>query len=120
MPTCLVIDDVMVTCFAARTFLEDLGFDVIEASDGDAALVELERNNVDVLLLDWHLKKKSGLELLGVIRNKYGNRIKVVVFSGVEGADKVSEAISAGADGFISKPTTKEKIETEFIKIGMI
>lgn len=120
MPNCLIVDDVTVTRFAAQSFLEELGVDSTEAEDGDAALAALEAGGVDVVLLDWHLKKKSGLELLGAIREKYGKSLKVIVFSGVEGGDKANEAKAAGADGFISKPTTKEKLEAEFKNVGVL
>ena len=119
MPTCLVVDDVTVTRFAARSFIEEMGMDVVEAADGEEALAALV-NGVDIILLDWHLKKKSGIELLQVIRQKYGDGLKVVMFSGVEGEAKTSEAKAAGANGFIVKPTTKEKIESEFRKIGVL
>ncbi len=120
MLTCLIVDDVAVTRFTARSFLEELGFEVKEASDGDEALALLGNGGIDVVLLDWHLKKKSGIELLGVIREKYGNRLKIVVFSGVEDGAKAAEARKAGADGFIVKPTAKDKIEDEFKSIGVL
>jgi len=120
MATCLVIDDVTVTRFAVRSFLEDLGVAVRESEDGDDALNTIEQGGVDVILLDWHLKKKSGIELLQVIRAKYGDGLKVVVFSGVEGEDKVDEALSAGANGFITKPTTKDKVEKELKSVGIL
>ncbi len=118
---CLIVDDVTVTRFIARTFLENLGVGVIEAEDGDGALNTLESNqNVDVILLDWHLKKKSGVELLQVIREKHGNDIKVVLFSGVEDGDKLQEAKEAGANAYISKPTTQEKIKDCFQDLGLL
>ncbi len=120
MATCLVVDDVTVSLFTARTFLEEMGIDVKQASDGEAALSVLEEEKIDVMLLDWHLKKKSGLELLEVIRNKYGNSMKVIVFSGVEDSKRADDAIIAGADGYMTKPTTKEKIEAELKNVGIL
>ncbi len=120
MTTCLIVDDVIVTRFAARSFLEELGIGVIESGDGDSALASLDDGGIDVILLDWHLKKKSGIELLKVIRKKHGDALKVIVFSGVESEEKASEAKAAGANGFISKPTTKEKIEAEFKSAGVL
>ncbi len=120
MTNCLVVDDVTVTRFAARTFLEDLGINVTEAEDGDSALSTLESGDIDIVLLDWHLKKKSGIDLLETIRKKFGTGLKVIVFSGVEGAEKAGEAKDAGANGFISKPTTKDKLEMEFKNVGVL
>ena len=120
MPNCLVIDDVAVTRFSAMSLIEDLGLETSDASDGDSALVALDKGNIDVILLDWHLKKKCGIELLQVIRSKYKDSLKVIVFSGVEGDDKAREALGSGADGFILKPTTKDKLELEFKKVGIL
>ena len=120
MAKCLIVDDVMVTRFAARSFLEELGLEVVEAEDTKKALEAIKEGGLDVVLLDWHLKKESGIELLEGIRKKYGNRLKVIVFSGVESADKAEKAKDAGANGFISKPTTKEKLEVELKSIGML
>ncbi len=120
MTTCLIVDDVTVTRYSARVFLEDLGVDVLDAEDGEKAINVLSKGNVNVILLDWHLKKKSGLDLLKVIRSEYGNSMKIVMFSGVEREDKTKEAIAAGANGYIAKPTTKEKIEAEFKRLSVI
>jgi len=120
MATCLVVDDVTVSQFTARTFLEELGLDVKQAADGEGALETLDDGGVDVMLLDWHLKKKSGLELLEVIRDKHGNGLKVIVFSGVEDDKKASEAVNAGANGYMTKPTTKEKLEYELKSVGIL
>ncbi|MCP4932657.1 MAG: response regulator, partial [bacterium] len=38
MTTCLVVDDVIVTRFAARSFIEELGMSVVDAEDGDGSL----------------------------------------------------------------------------------
>ncbi len=120
MATCLVVDDVTVSLFTARAFLEDLGIDVKQASDGETALATLDEGGIDVVLLDWHLKKKSGLELLEVIRDKHGSDMKVIVFSGVEDSTKADDAIIAGADGYMTKPTTKEKLEHELKSVGIL
>lgn len=120
MANCLVVDDVTVSRFAVRSFLEELGVSITESEDEKQALQALEEGGIDVVLLDWHLKKKSGLELLEVIREKYGKDLKVVVFTGVEGEDKVEEAMAAGANGFITKPTTKDKICEQFKALGVL
>lgn len=110
MPKCLVVDDVEVTRFTAQEYLSELGIEVAVAKDGDQALDTLRRSQVDVVLLDWHLKKASGLDLLKNIRKEFPRSLPVIVFSGVEGQAKANEAINAGANSFLEKPTTKEKL----------
>ncbi len=118
MKKCLIVDDVEVSRFAGRLFLEELGFEVIEAEDAKSAQALLS-NSLDVVLLDWHLRKESGLDFLRDLRKTYVS-LPVIMFSGVEGSENASEAHSAGANGFITKPTTKEKIESEFKKAGIL
>ncbi len=119
MKKCLVIDDVEVSRYTVKVFLEEAGIEMLEAADGKEALDVLESQNVDFILLDWHLKKKSGLDLLEVIRKEKGEHLPVVVFSGVEGEGKREEAIKAGANGFILKPTTKEALNRVMEEIGI-
>lgn len=119
MKTCLIVDDVTVTRFTARHFIEEIGLNVLEAENQEDAHALLEKDPVDIVLLDLHLKKKSGLDVLAEIREKYRG-IPVIIFSGVDGEERAAEVIEAGASEFISKPTTKEKIEAGFRKAGVI
>lgn len=119
MKTCLIVDDVEVTRFTGNLCVEELGVVSVEARDREEALKKFQSHNVDVVLMDWHLKKESGIGLMKEIQ-ALKSGVPVIMFSAVEGADKASEAIKAGASGFITKPTTKEKIEKEFRAVGII
>ncbi|MCB1783942.1 MAG: response regulator [Alphaproteobacteria bacterium] len=112
MPKCLVIDDVEVTRFTASQFLEELGFSVSSANDPQDAVSTLKKDNFDVILLDWHIGKESGIDLLKQIRSEMSIRTPVIVFSGVKGKDMAPVAINAGASAFLEKPTTKEKLKS--------
>ncbi len=114
MTTCLVIDDVEVTRFTATEFLTEMGLDVVVAGDGEEALKTLRQKRVAVVLLDWHLGKKSGIDLLQTIRAEFGPALPVVIFSGVTGRASAGEALDAGASSFLEKPTTREGLERCF------
>ena len=111
MTTCLVIDDVEVTRYVATEFLSDMGVNVLIANNGEEALKTLRQKPVDVVLLDWHLGHSSGIDLLHEIRAEFGDRLAVVVFSGIESHSRAHEALDAGANSFLVKPTTREKLE---------
>ncbi len=118
MKKCLIIDDVEVSRYAAALFLEDMGFSVSEAGDEEAALSMMEQDKFNVILLDWHLRKRDSLELLAsLVKNHRGT--PVIMISGVEDGSKAEEARKLGAVGFIQKPTTKEKLHTELTKLGL-
>lgn len=118
MTKCLIVDDVEVTRFTTKEILEKLGFDSIAANDSGTALDALKSGDIDFVVLDWHLGKESGLDLLQSIRESYG-RLPVIVFSGVESENKSSEAVAAGANAFLAKPTTREKLERCLKSIGI-
>jgi CheY-like chemotaxis protein len=120
MKKCLVVDDVEVTRFTVEQIVDSLGFEAISVPGQQEAIDALKKGSVDLVLLDWHLRKTQGLDLIGKIRELQGNKAKIVVFSGVEGADKEQEARQSGADAFLEKPTTKEKLQDCLKKIGAI
>jgi DNA-binding response OmpR family regulator len=120
MAKCLVVDDVIVTQIAVESFLDEMGIECEGAADEEEAMEALEQGGIDLVLLDWHLKKKSGLEVLAEIREKYGDRVKVIIFSGVEKGDKTEEIKQSGADAYLSKPTKKEILEAKIRELGVL
>jgi DNA-binding NarL/FixJ family response regulator len=80
---------------------QEAGLHVIGmAVQSEGLLVQLEASKAEVLILDWHLAGKSVQELISDIRG-LKSPPKILVLS-VRPEDK-ELALSAGADGFISK-----------------
>ena len=81
----------------------------------------LEQHPSDVMLLDWHLPGMSGIEYLKLLRGtEHGRSLAIFIYSGVEDQTGIREALSSGADGFIPKPITLEKVEREFKKLRIL
>ena len=70
MNTCLVVDDSRVIRKVARRILEDLGFEVAEASDGLEALAWCRAVMPQAILLDWHMPVMNGIEFLRRLRQE--------------------------------------------------
>lgn len=119
MAKCLVVDDVEVTRFTSKELLNKLGLESVAAGETAEAVSILQQGSVDVILLDWHIGKESGIDLLKQIRGEMGLTIPVIVFSGVEDQSKAGEALEAGANDFLSKPTTHEKLKDSMQKVGI-
>jgi CheY-like chemotaxis protein len=68
MKTCLVVDDSKVVRMVARKILEELGFEVAEAEDGQVALDMSMESMPDVVLLDWNMPVMSDIEYLRALR----------------------------------------------------
>ena len=105
MKTCLVVDDSRVIRKVSRRILEDLGFEVAEASDGVEALAWCSAVMPDAILLDWRMPQMDGMEFLKRLRAEPGGAAPKVIFCTVEnGIERIREALDAGADEFIMKP----------------
>jgi len=120
MKKCLIVDDVEVTRFTVEEMATALGLEVKTASTAEEAYKVIEENKIDVVLLDWHLRKASGIDVLKQIKAAHGAGIKVVMISGVELAEKAEEARNAGADAFLQKPTNQENLKSCFSSIGVL
>jgi CheY-like chemotaxis protein len=118
---CLVVDDVEVSRYATTLIFEDLGFEVKEAFDTASCLSELKNIRPDVILVDWHLRKESGLDLIGKIRQMSGfQMVPVLVISGIEKEESLAEMTKAGAAGFIAKPATVDSIKTALKRLQIL
>ncbi len=117
-----MIEDSIMARNKLTEYLEEMSItDVSEAGSGDSALEMLEKLKEDnrlpgLILLDWNMPQKDGLEVLQSLRkNDAYNSIKVLMVSAERDKTQIVNALSAGANGFLSKPVTmdslKEKIE---------
>ena len=121
MRTCLVVDDSRVIRKVARRILEEIGFDVAEASDGMEALAWCRTDMPEAILLDWNMPVMNGLEFLQQLRREPGGETPVVVFCTVENdPDHIARALGAGAAEYIMKPFDSDIIESKFVEAGLL
>ena len=121
MKTCLVVDDSKVVRMVARKILEELGFAVSEAEDGQVALDMSMQSMPDVILLDWNMPVMSGIEYLRALRVTDEGKKPIVVFCTTENdMSHIQEGIAAGANEYIMKPFDSEIIQAKFSQVGLI
>ena len=121
MKHCLVVDDSSVIRKVARRILEDLGFTISEAEDGQQALDLCARRMPDAVLLDWNMPVVDGMEFLVALRRMPGGSDPKVVFCTTENdVAQIARAIHAGADEYIMKPFDREIVEAKFAEAGLI
>ncbi|MCF8469094.1 MAG: phosphate regulon transcriptional regulator PhoB [Sneathiella sp.] len=101
----LVVEDEPAMVELLRYNLESEGFDVASAHDGDEAMLAIEEQQPDMLLLDWMLPKISGIEICRRLRRdqKYSNLPVIMITARGEEADRV-RGLDVGADDYVSKP----------------
>jgi len=107
----LIVDDEPNVRLMLRTALESVGYDVIEAEDGHAALERLRRisSGCDLILLDLKMPKMDGMELLSRLRAD-GNVLPVVILTAHGSIPEVVTAMKLGAIDFLTKPVTPDAL----------
>ena len=104
-PTILVIDDDNGFRLTTSEALKGNGFNVIEASSGEAALSILEESVPDLVLLDAIMPSIDGFEVCVQIRKRRETRaIPVMILTGLGDMESVNKAFESGATDFIVKP----------------
>src|SRR5579862_3667645 len=103
MAKILIIDDEADMRFAIRMLLERTGHTVVEAAEGEAALVRLAEGGIDLALLDMRLPGMDGIQILQKIREQRKD-VPVIMVTGYGNVELVDQALQMGADHYLSKP----------------
>lgn len=97
--------------FVCRSVLEDEGFRVIDASDGEAGLSTATEIRPDLVLCDIEMPDKNGFEVLGMFRaHPTTTAIPFVFLTGRSEKSARREGMDLGADDFLTKPFTKNEL----------
>ena len=108
----LIVDDNNVTCEVIQRSLEPEGHIANKANSVSEAISYLEQYTVDLVLTDYKMPKRTGLELIRHIRDHVKN-IGIIMLTGYGSIGSAVEAMKEGADEYITKPfTTKELLDT--------
>lgn len=119
----MVIDDEFVDRRIIVQLLRSVGFEVIaEASDGVEGIVEFKEQSPQIVVLDMHMPKSSGLEALHRIK-AINPGVLVVMCTSDNRAETVKVLLESGADDYIVKPIDRTqflyKMEKLLIKKGL-
>jgi DNA-binding response OmpR family regulator len=103
--TILVIDDSETTLVLLEWFLKDNGFDTLIALDIKSALLQIDKQLPDLILLDLQLPEISGYDFLKMIKtDKNKKDIPVIVISALDSQEAIRQLKHLGAIDFIPKP----------------
>ncbi len=105
----LIIDDDENILFTLRMRLESLGYRVLTALDGLKGLEELEKESLDVILLDLKLPGMDGLDVLREIKKTFPGT-EVIIFTAQGTIETAVTAIKEGAYDYITKPIDNQRL----------
>ncbi len=110
MPKLLIVEDEVDTREFAKNFFSKRDIDVFSAGNGEDALRLIDQENPDLVLLDVNMGTMSGLDVLKKLRENK-NDVAVIMVTGNEEEEVVSEANSWGIKGYVHKPLILEELE---------
>ena len=105
----LIIDDESAIRESLETLLEFEGYAVQCAETGEQGLVRLGEQPFDLVLLDFALPDRNGLEILAEIRDR-DPQMAVILITAYGTVDNAVRAMQSGAANFIQKPWDNEKL----------
>jgi DNA-binding response OmpR family regulator len=108
MTKILVVDDDLALADVVAFTLRRAGLDVFLAHDGQCALDEYARELPDLIVLDWMLPDRSGLDICRAIRRE--SKVPIIMLTVRYADDDVVTALEAGADEYITKPFSPRQL----------
>lgn len=117
----LIVDDSRAMRRILRGIVTQLGFDVIEASNGAEGYDKLTANeDIELVLVDWNMPVMNGIELVKKVRSepRY-ETLKMVMVTTETEPQQMARAIMAGVDEFVMKPFTSDILIDKFKLIGV-
>ena len=100
--TILVIEDEVSIRKVIKAFLEDAGYTVFEAGDGQEGLEKFRQQSPDLILLDLMLPKMNGFSVCEVIRKE--SRVPIIMLTALDSEADQMKGFDALADDYITKP----------------
>jgi len=117
--TCLIVDDSRVIRKVSSKIVTALGYQVIEAENGEEALARCKQRMPNLILTDWQMPIMSGPEFVTALRAIPTAHAPTVVFCTSKGTAKdVHQGIRAGADDYIVKPFEEAALRAKLEKLG--
>lgn len=118
----LIVDDSRTVRRILRRVLEEIGFEVLEAENGLEALRQLDAApGVGLVLTDWDMPEMDGVTLLRNLRDHPDyKQLPVIMITQETRAERIREALSAGANEYIMKPFTREALLRRLAALGLM
>ena len=114
MTTVLVVDDEPNILLSLEFLMQQAGFDVLTAEDGESALNAVQTQQPDLVLLDISLPGISGFDVLETLRqDPRFARLPVIMLTAHGREVEKEKGLALGADDYVTKPfSTQALVET--------
>src|SRR5438445_1815781 len=112
-PTILVVDDLEMNRHLLKAMLKGASYRILEANRPSAALSILEREKVDLVVVDLVMPEMSGPDFCRMLKNDRRTQlIPILMTTSVQGPENEVAGIESGADEFLIKPLQPTVVRT--------
>lgn len=121
-PRCLILDASLMVRRVAARIVRDLGYEVIEADKGEEALTHCQAMMPTVILMDWRTADMDGADFIAALHkigDGTGPLAKIVFCTADRRIERITQALSVGADEYIMKPFDSDILESKFRLTGL-
>ncbi len=115
----LVAEDHQVSRHLLERNLQNWGFDVVTAQDGEVAAKILDGDDAPAIaILDWMMPRMDGVEVCKRVRQKHpAPYIYLLLLTAKSQKDEIAAGLDAGADDYVIKPFDPEELRAR-LKVG--
>ena len=112
----LIIDDEQTQREVLTGYLKKKGYHILSADSGDEGIKLIKQNTVDIVLSDFKMPDKTGLEVLEEVKN-INPEISFVIITAYSTVEDAVKAMRLGAYDYISKPVDLDELDLMIEKI---
>lgn len=109
MSCIMVVDDDMHTRMLMRTYLEDAGYRVVTAENGEDALDVMDGEHIDLVVLDIMMPKMDGYQFTQLLRETNDN-LPILMVSAKQLPQDKKRGFLVGTDDYMTKPIDEEEM----------
>ena len=112
----LLVEDDFVNRRVIAEALELDGFDVQAAEDGDAALAAIERQEPELVVMDWRMPGLDGADLVHALRARL--EVPIIVVSAFAMASHRVRILASGCDAYLPKPFSVDELASVIRRVA--
>lgn len=105
----MIVDDSRLQRRILKAQLAKCDYEVVEADSVEAALAAHDAAPVDLVISDWVMPERDGLDLCRALRAR-GGFVYFILLTAKSESSEIAEGLSGGADDFLSKPVSNAEL----------
>ncbi|GAB5443770.1 MAG: chemotaxis response regulator CheY [Fuerstiella sp.] len=116
----LIIDDSLAMRSILKKIVSPLGYEIVQAANGQEGLQQLASHQIELILVDWNMPVMNGLEFAKSVRaDERHKATKLVMVTTETEPEQMVRALKVGVDEFVMKPFTTEILVEKLRYIGV-